>query len=170
MNDKRGSQRLTHLDSRKLSPTQKIARAVANRCRSSEDGDEVDEVVVVDIKSFAVVESICKLRLRISTSTVESTPLRPEHLKEPTPHTADSIVGRSLTLFVHLSTTSPPTLALHTRACLTTVFQPMAPLAHHAQLHKLLRHFAPRSHGSHFKSISSQNCDLTPRNAPALSR
>ena len=110
---------------------------------------------MVDIKSFAVVEGILKLRLRISTSTVKLTLPRPERSKEPTPHTADSIVGRSLALFVHLSTTSPPTPALHTRECLTTVFQPMAPLPHYAQLNKLRRHFAPRSHGSRFKSISS---------------
>ena len=147
-----------------------IARAVANECRSGGGGDIVDEIVVVEIKSFAVLESICKLRLRLSTSTVESTPLSPEHSKETTRHTADSIVGHSLALFVHLSTTFPPTSALHTRACLTTVFQPLAPLAHDAQLHKLCRHFAPRSHGSRFKSISSRNCDLTARNAPALSR
>ena len=124
---------------------------------------------MVIIKSFAVVESIRKLRLRISTSTVELTPLRPERSKEPTPHTADSIVGRSLALFVHLSTTSPPTPALHTRECLTTVFQPMAPMPHHAQLNKRCKHFAPQSYISRFKSISSRKCNLTPRNAPALS-
>ena len=124
---------------------------------------------MVRITSFAVFESICKLRLRISTSTAELTPLRPEYSKEPTRHAADSVVGRSLAVFVHLSTASPPTPALHTRECLTTVFQPMAPMLHHAQLNKLRRHFAPRSHGSRFKSISSRNCDLTPRNAPALS-
>ena len=155
MNDKRGSQSLMHLDSRKRSPTRRIARAVANGCRSSEDGEVVDEVVVVRITSFAVVESICKLHLRISTSTAEIIPLRPEYSKEPTGHAADTIIGRSLALPVHLSTTSPPTPALHTRACLTTVFQPMAPLPHYAQLNKLCRHFARRSHGSRFKSISS---------------
>ena len=101
-----------------------------------------------------MVEGICNL-LRISTSIVESTPLRPGHSKDPTPHAADSIAGRSLALPVHLSTTSPPTPALHTRACLTTVFQPMTPLPYYAQLNKLRRHFAPRSHGSRFKSISS---------------
>ena len=124
---------------------------------------------MVGIKNFAVVESICKPRLRISTSTAESTFLRSERPKEPTPHAADSIVGRSLALFVHLSTTSPPTPALHARARLTTVFQPMAPLPHHAQLNKLRRHFAPQSHTSRFKSISSWSCHLTRRNAPALS-
>ena len=158
-----------HLDSRKCSPTVKIARAVANKCRSGGGGNIVDEVLVVEIRSFAVVESICKLRLRLSTSTVELTPLRSEHSKEPTWHAANSIVGHSLALFVHLSTTFPPTSALHTRTCLTMVFQPMAPLAHHTQLHKLCRHFAPRSHGSRFKSICSWNCNLTPLNAPALS-
>ena len=61
---------------------------------------------MVEIKS-SVVESIGKLHLRTSTSTVELTPLRQECSKEPTPHAADSIVGRSLALFVHLSTTSP---------------------------------------------------------------
>ena len=66
---------------------------------------------MVRITSFAVFESICKLRLRISTSTAELTPLRPEYSKEPTRHAADSVVGRSLALFVHLSTTSPPTPA-----------------------------------------------------------
>ena len=96
-----------HLDSRKRSPTWKIAIAVANECRGSKDGDVVDEVVVVKITSFVVVVSICNLRLRISTSTVELTPLRPARSKEPTAHAADSTVGRSLALFVHLSTTSP---------------------------------------------------------------
>ena len=123
---------------------------------------------MVDIKSFAVVESIRKLRL-ISTSAVESIPLRPECSKDPTPPAADSIVGHSLALFVHLSTTSPPTPALHTRGCLTTVYQPMAPLPHYAQLYKVHRNFAPRSDTSRFKSISSRNCNLTPRDAPALS-
>ena len=145
MNDKIRSQSLTHLDSRKRSPTSKIVRAAANECRSSEDGNVIDEVVVVEIKSFAVIESTCKARLRMSTSTAELTPLRPERSKEPTPHAADSIVGRSLALFVHLSTTSPPTPALHTRACLTTIFQPMAPPPQQAQLNKLRRHFAPFS-------------------------
>ena len=37
------------------------------------------------------------------------------------------------------------------------------------QLNKLRRHFAPRSHTSSYKSISSRNCKLTPRNASALS-
>ena len=124
---------------------------------------------MVEIKSFAVVESIYEPRLRIPTSTVELAPLRAESSKEPTPPAADSIVGRSPALFVHVCTTSPPTLALHTRAYLTTVFQPMAPLPHHAQLNKLRRHFAPRSHTSRYKSISSRNCNLTPRNASALS-
>ena len=53
-----------------------------------------------------------------------------------------------LALFVHLSATSLPPPALHTRACLTTVFQPMVPLPHHAQLKKLHRNFAPRSHAT----------------------
>ena len=168
MNDKRRSQRLTRLDSRKRSLTRKIARAVANECRSSGGGDIVDEVVVVEIESFAVLESICKLRLRLSTSTVGLTPLRSES-KEPTRRATDSIVGHSLALFVHLSTTSPPTAALHTRRYLTAVFQPTAPLPHHAQPNKLHSHFAPRSHASRFKSISGRKCNLTPRNAPALS-
>ena len=51
-------------------------------------------------------ESVYKLRLRISTCTVEPIPLRPERSKDPTPHAADSIVGRSFALSVHLSTTS----------------------------------------------------------------
>ena len=123
MNDKIRSQSLTHLDSRKRSPTSKIVRAAANQCRSSEDGNVIDEIVVVEIKSFAVIESICRACLRMSTPTAESTPLRLECSKEATPHAADSIIGRSLALFVHLATTSPPTPALHTRACLTTVFQ-----------------------------------------------
>ena len=72
-------------------------------------------VVVVEIKSFAVIESICKVRLRMSTSTAELTPLRRECSKEATPPAADFIVGRSLALVVHLSTTSPPTPALHAR-------------------------------------------------------
>ena len=50
-----------------------------------------------------------------------------QNVREATPDAAHSIVGRSLALFVHLSTTSPPTPALHTPACLTTVFQPLAP-------------------------------------------
>ena len=83
MNDKRGSQSLTHLDSRKCSPTRRIARAIANGCRSNEDGDVVDEVMVVEIKSFAVAEIICETRLHISTSTTELIPLRPEHSKQP---------------------------------------------------------------------------------------
>ena len=120
MNDNLRSQSLTHLDSRKRSPTSKIVRAAANECRRSEDGNVTDEVVVVEIKRFAVIESICKARLRISTPTAELTPLRRECSKEATPHAAGSIVGRSLALFVHLSTTSPPTPALHNRACLTS--------------------------------------------------
>ena len=83
---------------------------------------------MVEIKSFAVVESIYKPRLRIPTSTVELAPLRAECSKEPTPPAADSIAGRSPALFVHVFTTSPPTPALHTQAWLTTAFQPMAPL------------------------------------------
>ena len=35
---------------------------------SSEDGDVVDKVMVVEIKSFAVVRCICELRLHIYTS------------------------------------------------------------------------------------------------------
>ena len=62
--------------------------------------------MVVEIKR-AVVESIGKLHLCTSSSTVELTPLRQERSKELTPHAADSIVGHSLALFVHLSTTSP---------------------------------------------------------------
>ena len=100
---------------------------------------------MVEIKSFAVVESIYKPLLRIPTSTVELAPLRAECSKEPTPPAADSIVDRSPAVFVHIFTTSPPTLALHTRAYLTTFFQPMAPLPRHTQLNKLRTHFAPRS-------------------------
>ena len=92
---------------------------------------------MLEIKSFAMVEGICNL-LRISTSTVEPTTLRPERSKKPTPHAADSIICCSLTLFVHPSTTFPPTSVLHTPACLTTIFQPMAPLP--TQLSKLRRH------------------------------
>ena len=69
----------------------------------SGDGDVVDEVVV-EIKS-AVVGVSWVYRLRISTTTVEVTPLRQERSKETTPHTADSTVGRSLALFVDLSIT-----------------------------------------------------------------
>ena len=169
VSDKIRSQNLTHLDSRKRSPTVKIARAVANECRSSRDGAVVDEVVVVEINSYAVVESIYKPRLLISTSTIEVTPLRRECWEGPTPHAADSIVGRSPALFVYLSATFPPTPVLHTRACLTTVFRPMAPMPHHAQLNKRRIHLPPRSHTSRFKSSSSRNCSLTPQNAPALS-
>ena len=43
-----------------------IVRAVANKCRSSEDGNVLDKVVVVEIKSFAAMESICKARLPTS--------------------------------------------------------------------------------------------------------
>ena len=125
VSDKIRSQNLTHLDSRKRSPT--------------------------------------------STSTIEVTPLRRECWEGPTPHAADSIVGRSPALFVYLSATFPPTPVLHTRACLTTVFRPMAPMPHHAQLNKRRIHLPPRSHTSRFKSTSSRNCSLTPRNAPALS-
>ena len=53
---------------------------------------------MVEIKNFAVVESICKPRLHICTSIAELTPLRPKRSKEPTPHAADSTVGRSLAL------------------------------------------------------------------------
>ena len=169
MSDKIRSQNLTHLDSRKCSPTVKIARAVANKCRSSRDGAVVDEVVVVEINSYAVVESIYKPCLLISTSTIEVTPLRRECWEGPMPHAADSIVGRSPTLFVYLSATFPPTPVLHTRGCLTTVFQPMAPMPHHAQLNKRRIHLHPRLHTSRFKSTSSRNCRLTPQNAPALS-
>ena len=49
-------------------------------------------------------EYSCKLRLRMSTSVVELSPLRPERLSESTPHAAGSTVGRTLALFVHLST------------------------------------------------------------------
>ena len=97
---------LMHLDSRKRSPTWKIARAVANECRSSEDGDIVDKVVIVGIKSFAELESVCKPRLRISTSTVELTSLRLQRSKEPIHHAADSVIARSPALFVQLSTTT----------------------------------------------------------------
>ena len=124
---------------------------------------------MVEIKSFAVVESIYKPLLRTPTSTVELAPLRAECSKEPTPPAADSIVDRSPAVFVHIFTTSPPTLALHTQAYLTTFFQPMAPLPRHTQLDKLRTHFAPRSHTSRYKHISSRYCNLTPRNAPALS-
>ena len=65
-------------------------RAVANECRSSEDGNVIDEVVVVEIKSFVVIESICKARLRMSAPTAESTPLRPECSKEAMPQAAES--------------------------------------------------------------------------------
>ena len=113
-------------------------------------------MVEITSSSFAVSKSVYKLRLRISTSTAELTPLRPERSKEPTPHAADSIVRRSLALSVHLSTTSPPTPALHPRACLTTFFQPMAPLLHHAQLNKPRRHLSPRSHSSGFNSFQPE--------------
>ena len=106
--------------------------------------------------------------LRISTSTAELTPLRPECSKEPTPPAADFIVGRSLALFVYVSTTSPPTLALHTRACFTTVFQPTAPLPHHAQLSKLRRQ-SLLYRTARVSILSSRNYNLTRRNAPALS-
>ena len=66
MIDKIRSQTMTHLDSRKRSPTWMLVRAVANECRSSEDGNVIDEVVVVEIKSFAAMESICKARLPMS--------------------------------------------------------------------------------------------------------
>ena len=138
--DKIRSQSLTHLDSRKRSPTSKIVRAAANEYRRSEDGNVIDEVVVVEIKSFAVIESICKDHLHMSTTTTELTPLGPKCSKEVTPHAAHSIVGHSFALFVHLSTTSPPTPALHTQPCLMTVFQPMALPPHHAQLNNLRRH------------------------------
>ena len=88
-----------------LQRKKKFVRVAANQCRSSEDGNVIDEVVVVEIKSFAVIESTCKARLRMSTSTAELTPLRPECSKEAMPQAADSIVGRSLALFVYLSTT-----------------------------------------------------------------
>lgn len=38
----------------------------ANECRSREDGDIIDEVVIVELKSFAELESVCKLCLHIS--------------------------------------------------------------------------------------------------------
>ena len=140
MNDKIRRQSLTDLDSRKRSPTCKIVRAVANECSSNEDGNVIDEVLAVEIKSFAVIESICKDRLRMSTSTAELTPLRPGCSREATPHAAHSIIGRSVALFVHSSTASPLNPALHTRACVTAVVQPVAPPPHHAQLNKLHRH------------------------------
>ena len=53
MNDKLRSQSLTHPDLRIVrSPTRNIARAVTNEYRSNEDGDVVDDVVVVEMKSF----------------------------------------------------------------------------------------------------------------------
>ena len=168
MNDKIGSQSLTNLDSRKRSPIWEIERAVANECRSSKDGDVVDQVVVLEIKSFAVVESIRKLRLLISTLAVKSIPQTRKFERADTSRCRLHRWSFSRP-FRSPITTSPPTSALHTRGCLTTVLQSMVPLPHHAQLNKLCRRFAPRSHGSRFKSISSRNCDLTPRNAPALS-
>ena len=167
MNDKIGSQSLTNLDSRKRSPIWEIERAVANECRSSKDGDVVDQVVVLEIKSFAVVESIRKLRL-ISTLAVKSIPQTRKFERADTSRCRLHRWSFSRP-FRPPITTSPPTPALHTRGCLTIVFQPMAPMPHHAQLNKLHSHFAPRSHASRFKSISGQKCNLTPRNAPALS-
>ena len=68
MNEKIRSRSLAHLDSRKRSPTRNNARAAAEECMSSEDGDVVNRVMVVEIKSFAVVKCICKLRLHLYTS------------------------------------------------------------------------------------------------------
>ena len=81
-------------------------RAAANECRSSEDGNVIDEVVVAEIKRFAVIEGSCEARLHMSSSTAELTPLRPECSREATPHAAHPVDGRSLALFVHLSTTN----------------------------------------------------------------
>ena len=79
-----------------------------------------------------------------------------------------TLLTPSLVVLSLCSSIYPPPL-YQPRRCILEHAQQMAPLPHHAQLNKLCRHFAPRSNTSRFKSISSRNCDLTPRNAPALS-
>ena len=67
----------------------------SNECRSSEDGDIVHEVAVVEIKSFAVLESVCKLHLHISTSTVD------QHLSDQNIRKSRRLMLPTLLLVVH---------------------------------------------------------------------
>ena len=50
--DRSGVNLSIYLDFRKRSPIRNIARAVMNECRSNEEGDVVDDDVVVQMKSF----------------------------------------------------------------------------------------------------------------------
>ena len=130
---------------RKRSPTWKIARAIANECRSSEDGDIVDKVVIVGIKSFAELESVCKPRLRISTSTVDQ-------------HLSDQNVRKSRRLML-------PTPLLVVLSLLSSIYPPPLRqsqrymLEHASRQSSSLRHRCPITPGP----TSSANTSLLDR-------
>ena len=95
-------------------------------CRSSEDGDIVHEVAVVEIKSFAVLESVCKLRLRISTSTVD------QHLSDQNVRKSRRLTlpTPSLVVLSLLSSIYPPPLRQSQRCMLEHASRQSSSLRH----------------------------------------